>query len=64
VFVGPTYNKPKKQLKTKFYKQRNTLKPKHLEIEWNLEKKNLQKMKLKLEKIFNSLTLAQIVIPI
>jgi hypothetical protein len=43
VFVGPTYNKPKKQLKTKFYKQRNTLKPKHLEIEWNLEKKKLTK---------------------
>jgi hypothetical protein len=40
VFVGPTYNKPKKQLKTKFYKQRNTLKleTKAFENQMELEK--------------------------
>jgi hypothetical protein len=43
VFVGPTYNKPKKQFKTKFYKQINNLKQKDLEIEWNLEKKTYKK---------------------
>jgi hypothetical protein len=38
VFVGPTQNKPKKKLKTKFYKQVNNLK---LETKWNLKKTKL-----------------------
>jgi hypothetical protein len=54
VFVGPTYNKPKKQFKTKFYKQINNLKQKDLEIEWNLEKKTYKKWNWNLTK---SLTL-------
>jgi hypothetical protein len=48
VFVGLAHNKLRKQLRTKFYKQKNILK---FEIEWNLKITKLtSKLKLKIEK--------------